>query len=403
MVSFLGRHRRGTVVMADDRPMQLPRLRAIPLWSSVLILGVLLFGAPAAQAAVPFSDVPVASWRVNGRVYATEVVGDTLVVGGKFSAALAPNGTKVPRVNLAAFSLTTGELLPAWRADTNAKGVVRALDSDGTDVWVGGTFTSLGGVTRVNLGRLSLATGAVSTGFAPRIPGTATTGVVRAVLVSGGSVVVGGAFASANGSSASARVVKLHAADGTTDPLFGARVDRPVWALAMPVTGDRVYLGGQFDLVNGVTHHGLAAVDAVTGELTGPAFVEPADPDVMSLDVSADGTQVFGGVTANQCLAWDSASGARQWSLGTDGNVQAVGYADGLVYCGFHDGLAGDTLTKAVAVEAGTGVMDPDWLPRIDSFLGVFAVDVTPAGLVLGGTFTTVSGVSARGFAVFRP
>src|SRR5688572_16087355 len=114
----------------------------------IALLGLGSLTVPAA-AVVPFEDTVVPAWGVNGPVLATAIVGDTVVVGGTFTRAVSPQGTIVDRVNLAAFSLSTGALLTGWRADTN--GTVRALGTDGTSVWVGGDFTDIGGMPRQRL------------------------------------------------------------------------------------------------------------------------------------------------------------------------------------------------------------------------------------------------------------
>src|SRR5690606_40348248 len=39
-------------------------------------------------------DTPDASWRVNGRVYATQIIGNTVVVGGAFTTATSSSGER---------------------------------------------------------------------------------------------------------------------------------------------------------------------------------------------------------------------------------------------------------------------------------------------------------------------
>ena len=72
-------------------------------WSLVppLVFAGLLLAPATAASLVP--DTPEQSWRVNGRVYATVVVGNSVFVGGHFSQAVSPTGATAPRSNLAAF------------------------------------------------------------------------------------------------------------------------------------------------------------------------------------------------------------------------------------------------------------------------------------------------------------
>lgn len=86
-----------------------------------MCIGLVVGLGPPAQADVFTSDTPAAGWGVNGNVYATLVVGDTVYVGGSFSAAVSPTGQQVARANIAAFSMSSGALRTGWRADAGSR------------------------------------------------------------------------------------------------------------------------------------------------------------------------------------------------------------------------------------------------------------------------------------------
>lgn len=359
----------------------------------IALLGLGLVSMPAtASAAVPFTDTVVQAWGVNGVVRATAIAGDTVVVGGTFTAAVSPTGVSIDRRNLAAFSLSTGELLTGWRADTD--NTVSALGTDGSSVWAGGTFTTVGGTARSRLVKLDAVTGAVDPNFSPRVNNG-----VKAVEVAGADLFIGGAFSAVDGVSRK-RLAKLHAGTGALDAQFAASADKPVYALALSSTGT-LFVSGTFTLLNGVARLGVGGVNAITGAISGPAFAFTSVP-VYGLDVSPDGVMLFGAQKSNQLTAWTVASGSRKWRVNTDGNAQAVKYFADTVYFGFHDGYQGDTTLKLLAVDPSTGAVDPSFKPAINSFYGVFAIDASAGGLVVGGTFTKVSGVSARRVAIFH-
>jgi hypothetical protein len=92
------------------------------------VVGLLVATAAPAVAAVP-QGPPTLSGGVDGQVYATLVVGDTVYLGGSFTHAQTQGGASVSRANLAAFDLDTGALLGGWRADVT--GQVRSLASSG--------------------------------------------------------------------------------------------------------------------------------------------------------------------------------------------------------------------------------------------------------------------------------
>lgn len=348
--------------------------------------------ASPAAAAVVVDDTPEQSWRVNGRVYAIEIVDDTVFVGGTFTTATGPGGQTAARRNLAAFDADTGALL-AWRADAGA--AVRALVSDGSRLYVGGAFGQIGGQARSRLARLDVQTAAVDPAFRPTFNDN-----IRALDLDASAVYAGGAFTQVNGATRN-RVVKL-GLSGATDPAFVANANGAVWGVAKNPTSAALYVAGPFSAVNGQSRSGVAAVSSGSGATSGVVFGSSARP-TLGLAVSDDGSRLFtaGGTGENAAAAWSTATGARLWRQIAMGDIQAIDYHDGTVYFGFHDGYQGDTALKVVAADAVSGVADPDFRPRFNSFWGVFAIDATDETVVVGGEFTVVSGVAAQGFARF--
>src|SRR5918998_4910054 len=84
--------------------------------------------------------------------------------------------------------------------------------------------------------------------------------------------------------------VALAAVSATPDP---GTVDASGQVSAILRLGDRVYLGGKFNHVNGEPRARLAAIDAATGELTD--WNPGADGEVRALAASSDGTRIFAG------------------------------------------------------------------------------------------------------------
>ena len=358
-----------------------------------LVVGALV--APA-SAVVVVGDTPAPSWRVDGRVYAVEIVGNRVFVGGAFTTATSPGGASVPRSNLAAFDVRTGEVLPEWRAD--ASSTVRALDSDSSGLYVGGAFGRVADRTRSRLAKVDLATGAVNPRFAPRV-----NNVVRALDVDGGHVYVGGLF-TAVGRRARSHLAKLETATGRVDRRFVASADEAVWGVVKNPSSRDLYVSGLFSEVNGASRSGVAAVSSRRGNTREVVFRSSARP-TFGLAVNASGSRLFtaGGTRENAVAAWRTTTGARIWRQVAMGDVQAIEYYRGSVYFGFHDGFAGDSSLKVLAADAATGALDPQFRPSFDRFWGVFAIDVTDDALAVGGEFRVVSGVPAEGLARFLP
>jgi len=124
----------------------------------IAVAGTVLAGT-SAQAAV--SPVPANTPGFNGAVWAVAYAGDTIYVGGDFTAALV-NGKPVTRNRLAAISAKTGSLL-SWAPEAN--GQVRAIAASGGSVYIGGSFSAISGVKRDSLARLNGTSGAVHSSF----------------------------------------------------------------------------------------------------------------------------------------------------------------------------------------------------------------------------------------------
>ncbi len=351
-------------------------------------------GLAAGAGAATYRPVASTSWGVNGNVHAVLVVGDTLVVGGTFTAAVSPTGQSVARRNLAAFSVSSGALLTDWHADADAG--VTALAHVGDYVYVGGTFLNVGGVPRSRLAKLDVTDGSVDPAFAPAVKAG-----VKAIEAASGSLYIAGAFG-AVGPLKRARVAKLDPTTGAPDPVFSASLSKTAYGLAVSPLDGTVWVCGLFDTADGSARLGLAGLDPATGALSGPAFTN-TDVPMYGIATSPDGSTLFGAQKSNQGSAWRVDTGRRTWRVGTDGNVQAVEYFDGTVYLGFHDGYQGDTSLKLLAVDPASGAVDPTFRPAIDSFYGVFALDATANVLAVGGAFKNVTGAAHKHVALFTP
>ncbi len=359
-----------------------------------VVAGLVLAAVPA-QARVWVDDTPAASWGVNGRVYATVIAGDTMVVGGKFTSAVSSTGTTVARKNLAAFSMATGELLTGWRADAGA--TVYALVTDGTSVWAGGSFAKVGGSVHSRVAKIAAGNGAVDNRFTATVDNT-----VRALALDSGSLYLGGAFRNANGATRT-RLAKVDDATGALDGSFVASANNVVKGLVRNPVTDVLYASGLFSTLGDAARNGVGAVSATTGATTSTVFASAARP-TLGLTINPDGSRLFGagGSGSNAAAAWNTSTGARTWRVVTDGDIQAIAYYDNTVYFGFHDGYQTDAAIKMLAANADTGQLQA-FYPRFDGFWGVFAIAATEAGVVAGGEFSGVNGVIAPNLARFTP
>lgn len=218
---------------------------------------------------------------VNAAVLTIAVSGGVVYVGGSFSDTIPANPAVNQRNRLAAFDATTGALT-AWNPRANAD--VRAIVVSGTNVYVGGAFTGFGTpvVTRNRLAALGVADG-LPTAWDPNVNGQ-----VNAIVVSGANVYAGGAFQVVNGTTvalggtARNRLAAFDATTGTVtawDPNVGGTVN------TMVLNGTALYIGGAFTNLNTapvVTRNRLAVVDLTSG-VVDPAWNPNANQQVNTL------------------------------------------------------------------------------------------------------------------------
>ena len=209
----------------------------------------------------------------DGPVYTLASTGSTVFAGGFFSHASDGILGSRQRASLAAFDGTTGTLT-AFNPGVGGSGAfVSALELSGPTgptLYVGGSFSTLGGVARDNLGAVSLA--GAATGWSPR-----TNDFVNSIAVGPGpanTVYVGGFFHTVNGNVTRNFAAAFDPATGTVttwNPNVGVVTSNPAIdaVYAVEVSGSTVYLGGHFALVGGQPRDSLAAVDATNGVFTG--------------------------------------------------------------------------------------------------------------------------------------
>jgi len=360
----------------------------------------LLSSAPASA----LSNAPdPGTWRFDGRVSAIVRSGGVVYVGGDFTS-MTSGGTTLGANHAAAFDAAT--LQPtSWRPSINGSVYALATSSDGSIVYVGGSFTTVNGSSRTNFA----AVGASGAGTVLSWKSNANSGV-RAFVVSGSTLYMGGGFRKVQGGIAR---LGLAAIDGTTGALLP-------WAPAVTNPGS-----SSIPVVRGLARVGgdIVAVGKFTSA-NGPGEAPQSEPNQARFDagsgarkpwadnyaftsygVVTDGTSYYvaGGGPGGAILRFD-AGGKEAWRVHTDGDVQAIGLFQGQVVAGGHFLVTdGKDFPRLVAVSA-SGALDTSWRPNpngTDS--GTWAITGTAAGkLYVGGGFTAVNGSSSfQKFAQF--
>ena len=321
---------------------------------------------------------PNTAWKPqvdNGRVLSAIVDTAGVYLGGSFTSI---GGTTRHRLAQLSLPSALAATLGAW--DPNAGQTVRSIakftPASGTpSIFAGGDFLVLGGETRNNVAELG--SNGTFTSWAP----AGTDGAVKAIAVQGGVAYVGGLFTN--------RLAAFNLASGATS----------AWATADGVVntivakpGGGLYVGGVFDHAGGAARSNLAEIDA-SGAATG--WNPGTDGAVKTIAVGASSVFIGGafdhaGGAGRSNLAEINAAGvATGWDPSPNGAVNTLAVtADGVYAGGAFNSIGGAARSRLAFV--GTDGTASAWDPGANG--EVLAVRLIGSKLLVGGNFTSLAG-----------
>jgi PKD repeat protein len=297
---------------------------------------------PATPPTVDGSVLPTA--QMDGVAWSQAVVGNTVYVGGKFTAARpsgAPAGSNTtPRSNFLAYDISTGVLNSSISVALNAQALAVAASPDGSRIYLGGDFTTAGGSAYYRIVAISTATGQVISSFRPVMASQ-----VRSLAATNTALYAGGTFTSVNGA-ATGYIAKINAADGSLNTAWKASADYVVDALAVSPDGSRVYAGGRFKNMDGAPNYGLAMVDGTTGAVRPfptNTIVRDAGVNAGITSLAATSDRVYGsgyvfgpGGNFEGAFSSDAVTGALVWMEDCHGDTYSVVPIGNLLYAAGH-------------------------------------------------------------------
>lgn len=275
----------------------------------------------------------IATW-----VYALEEDGSNLYIGGSFIQAESQ-----PRQGLAAYDLATGAIRPWTFAVPSPQ--VRVLRRDGTRLYIGGSFSAVAGLPRTNTAAIDLVGNSI-------LPWSPKAGV---------------------------------SAQAVNDIL---------------ITPSHVYLAGNFTSVSGQSRSMIAQVDKNLGIPTSFVQNQLNAHDVKS--ISTDGTHIYA-VVMQSDYAWrfDATTGLVDGSwlpgLWNSGNV-ILAEAGRVLMGGQFGALGGQDRNSLFAFDLGANVLDP-WQPSCNG--AVECLLHSGSTLYAGGSFTDIAGSPRQRLAAF--
>jgi len=334
----------------------------------------------------------------NGAVYALATLNNILLCGGTFTTLGGQTRNRIAAIDAYWASPTYGDVT-AWDPDANA--TVRALRTTGSNIYVGGDFTTIGGVARNRIAAFDSAPGPV-TSWDPSAENS-----VYALVVAGSKVYAGGTFKIINGKERH-NIAELDSTGVATS--WNPNASDIVYGLAVSGDNSTVYAGGQFTSIGGAPRNMLAALSTTTGLATD--WDPNPDSAVLGVAVSPDGSTVYaagyfslsiGGALRHYLAALNAATGnATAWDPNANSTVTGLVLSgDGLtVYArGYFTTIDGQARNGLAALSSTTGHATA-WNPNPDNT--VSALSVLGTTVYAGGSFSSIGGQTRKGIAALN-
>lgn len=327
--------------------LRLAMLGAVVALAAVT-LGISSLAAGVARATSLPSTQDSYPWMLDGNVNALARTGNTVYLGGDFRYL----GPRTPGLAKLSAAGTPDTAFPA------VNGSVRVVVPDGSGGWyVGGSFSTIGTARRSGLAHV-LTNGTVDPGFTADVD--TNTGEVRALALAGTTLYVGGSFTSVGGQPRS-NLAAVDAGSGALATTWAPDPDSDV--LALKTTASKLFVGGTFSTIAGHARAGLAAFATGTGALDSWAPVL-SKADVTALEASPTTLYVAGDFTSigtaerTRLASFDLGSGALEpWAPTSEGPVSNISYAAATdtIYLSGNPHWIANQFTYVIGLDAQTG------------------------------------------------
>jgi hypothetical protein len=339
----------------------------------------------------------VTGWapQVNNAVRAVLVSGTTVYIGGLFNIT---NGASRPYISALNTANPGGN--KTWNSSLNS--YVYSLVTDGTSIYAGGLFTQVNGVTARGLLAKFNLNGALDGSWNPNASGGG--GTVEQLAISGTNILAGGSFTTVGGVTRN-YLAKLNNTNGNASNWATANS----YVFTLYVDGSLCYAGGYFTQLtsaggSATARNYIGAVNISNGSIAsynpGPnSYVFSINKAGSNLYFGGQFTQVNG--TARNYLASTNTSGAVQsWNPSANYIVNKI-FADAsnkIIIGGSFSGFQQTDRTYASIIKYSNQAL-ATWAPVLNNVVNDITYNANR--IFIGGLFNTVNGSSRAGFAAF--
>lgn len=319
---------------------------------------------------------------------------EIIYVGGSFTTIGGQSLT-----NLAAVSTASGSAYAAWAPSPT--GAVSSLEVSGTKLYVGGEFSQISGVWENNLTSFDTDGGLpvineLNIGFS---------GPIYSIAVDGSNFYVGGNFV-INGESS---VADFASFNKTTEALNPAGVVFGGTVRSLARNGTELYVGGDFLSADGELRDSIAALDAdgVLISAWNPQFINDTGT-IYDTEIYGTNIYVGGQCNATDCLRVIDLTTGAVTSLGgsTNGTINVLEISGDNLYIGgsfqnYTYGVTSYSPDSFIVVDKDNGDPSAKWSPElVGTVSGLVVYDIellSDAGtdtVYLAGVFSSLTGDS---------
>jgi len=374
---------------------------------NALLASLLLITNALAQLPQNWSPNFIAANTV-GLVHAVAETADAYYVGGSFTKLAG-----VPAEGIARVDKTTGTITPLGAGLTGGTRTVNAVAVLGTDVYIGGTFTAVDGVSASRVAKWN--------GSAWSALGSGANGSVNALAVLGSELFIGGTFGSVGGVGLTSRLAKwngtawLAAGAGfntTSVPTGGLAVvgtdlfvgrgtqvqkwDGSAWSNVGPVTG----------AIGGIAARNDADVYIVSGTTCrhwdGAAWTTLKTFDEVATEIAVVGSDVYvGGQFTNYLERWDGSAWQTVGTTGVTNYLTMLANLAGTLFA------SGDfTVTDGVTTPGLARWNGSAWSSVVEDLNGGlngegYSIVEVNGKIYVSGGFTRAGRIAANGVACY--
>lgn len=324
----------------------------------------------------------------NGEVWALAVIGSDLYVGGNFTTAGGNTVNHIAKWNGSSWSA----LISSNTGVNGINGVVTALAVIGTDLYAGGWFTNAGGIPAENIAKWD------GTNWSALGSGLSAAGAINALAVMGNNLYATSYILDPALGGPENLIVKW---DGANWSLFSVMDD---YVSSFLVDGSNLYAGGQFTMAGTVPASHVAKWNGANWSSLGLGtnyFIGGTGLEMMAGNLYAGGRfTTADNNPANFIAKWDGSNWSPFLSGINNGMNNAV---EGLAVMGT-DLYASGSFTTAGGVSANSVAKwnGTSWSPLGSGMNdGVWRLAVIGNDLYAGGIFTTAGSVSANYIAKY--